>query len=65
MYENQKRVNAVILELAAKHNVKYIASNDAHFIMADDAEAHDRLIASIRARIWTIPPACGIRDRST
>ena len=44
VYENQKRVNAVILELAAKHNVKYIASNDAHFIMADDAEAHDRLI---------------------
>ena len=44
VYENQKRVNAVIRELAAKHNVKYIASNDAHFIMADDAEAHDRLI---------------------
>ena len=44
VYENQKRVNAVILELAAKHNVKYIASNDVHFIMADDAEAHDRLI---------------------
>ena len=44
VYENQKRVNAVILELAVKHNVKYIASNDAHFIMADDAEAHDRLI---------------------
>lgn len=44
VYENQKRVNAVILELAAKYGIKYIASNDVHFIKAEDAEAHDRLI---------------------
>ena len=34
----------MILRLAAEHGVKYIASNDVHFIMADDAPAHDRLI---------------------
>ncbi len=44
VYQNQKVVNKAILELAAKHNVKYIASNDVHFILAEDAPAHDRLI---------------------
>ena len=34
VYENQKKV----------YGVKYICSNDVHFIMADDAPAHDRLI---------------------
>ena len=34
VYENQKRVNAVILELAAQYGIKYIASNDVHFIKA-------------------------------
>lgn len=44
VYENQKKVNAVLLQLAAEYGVKYICSNDVHFIMADDAPAHDRLI---------------------
>ena len=30
--------------MSAKYNVKIIASNDVHFINAEDAEAHDRLI---------------------
>jgi DNA polymerase-3 subunit alpha len=44
VWRDQQRVNARIAELAAKHGVKYIASNDVHFVMEDDAEAHDRLI---------------------
>lgn len=44
VYQNQLKVNAEILKLAEKHAVKYIASNDVHFINAEDAEAHDRLI---------------------
>ena len=44
VYQNQMKVNAALLELAVKHGVKYIASNDVHFIMAEDAPAHDRLI---------------------
>ena len=39
VYENQLRVNKVILELAAKYGVKYICSNDVHFILAEDAVA--------------------------
>ena len=44
VYENQLRVNKVILELAAKYGVKYICLNDVHFILAEDAVAHDHLI---------------------
>ncbi|EKD32131.1 MAG: hypothetical protein ACD_77C00174G0021 [uncultured bacterium] len=40
----QERVNKVILELATKHNVKVVCTNDVHFVSADDREAHDRLI---------------------
>ena len=44
VYENQLRVNKAILQLAAKYGVKYICSNDVHFILAEDAVAHDHLI---------------------
>jgi len=44
VFPQQQRVIAAYRELAAKHNIKIIASNDVHFIMHDDAEAHDRLI---------------------
>ena len=40
----QQKVNAVLIALARKHNIKLIATNDIHFVNADDAEAHDRLI---------------------
>ncbi len=40
----QERVNPVLIELARKHDIKIVATNDSHFINAEDAEAHDRLI---------------------
>ena len=43
-YEVQKRVNPVLVELARKHGVKLICSNDSHFLDEDDAEAHDLLL---------------------
>jgi DNA polymerase III subunit alpha len=43
-FAKQQEVNAILTELAKKHNIKLIASNDVHFIRAEDAEAHDRLI---------------------
>mgnify|MGYP000911492525 FL=1 len=43
-YEKQQQVNAVLLELGKKHDVKVIATNDIHFLNEEDAEAHDRLI---------------------
>ena len=44
VYERQKQVNPVLIELAHKYGVKVICSNDSHFINEEDAEAHDRLI---------------------
>ena len=44
VYENQVLVNAKILELAKKHEVKVICTNDSHFINQEDADAHDLLI---------------------
>ncbi|MDX9812821.1 MAG: DNA polymerase III subunit alpha [Bacteroidales bacterium] len=40
----QQKVITVFRELSAKYGVKLIATNDVHFVNADDAEAHDRLI---------------------
>ena len=44
IYPHQVEVNKVLVELAHKHDIKLIATNDVHFVNADDAEAHDRLI---------------------
>ena len=43
-YPKQVEVNKVLVELACKHGIKIIATNDVHFVNEDDAEAHDRLI---------------------
>ena len=43
-YEVQKRVNPVLIDLAKKHGIKLICSNDSHFLNEDDAEAHDLLL---------------------
>lgn len=40
----QQKVIEAFRKLSAKFNVKIIATNDVHFINAEDAEAHDRLI---------------------
>ncbi|MCH5219022.1 MAG: DNA polymerase III subunit alpha [Muribaculaceae bacterium] len=43
-YRLQMSIEKQLLELAAKHNVKVLATNDVHFVEEEDAEAHDRLI---------------------
>lgn len=43
-YPEQVMVNNELLKLAEKCNVKYICSNDCHFVDEENAEAHDRLI---------------------
>jgi len=40
----QQKVIEAFKKLSVKYNVKVIATNDIHFINAEDAEAHDRLI---------------------
>ncbi|MDE7389241.1 MAG: PHP domain-containing protein, partial [Muribaculaceae bacterium] len=43
-YPMQQQVNAVLIEMARKHNIRLVATNDVHFVNEEDAEAHDRLI---------------------
>ena len=44
VYDNQMIYNRVIFELAEKHHVKVIATNDVHFVRKEDGPVHDRLI---------------------
>ena len=44
VYKHQVEVNKVLVELAHKHGIKFIATNDVHFVNEEDADAHDRLI---------------------
>lgn len=44
VYERQKEVNKILVDLARKTNTKLIATNDVHFVEEGHAEAHDRLI---------------------
>lgn len=40
----QETLNEILLELAEKYNVKVIATNDAHYVDQQDANAHDILL---------------------
>lgn len=44
VYEKEKEYDDVIFDLAEKHGVKIIATNDVHFVRKEDGPAHDRLI---------------------
>ena len=44
IYPKQQQVNEEIFRIAEKYGVKVIATNDAHFVDEEDADAHDRLI---------------------
>src|SRR5690606_14922658 len=40
----QDRLNAFLIKLAKKHNVKIIATNDSHYVEREDFVAHDILL---------------------
>lgn len=43
-FEEQERVNPELIRMARKFDIKLVVTNDVHFVNAEDAEAHDRLI---------------------
>ncbi len=55
VYENQVKVNTVILELSKELGVKVIATNDSHFTNESDAEAHDLLVCLSTGRDYDDP----------
>jgi DNA polymerase-3 subunit alpha len=40
----QQMINKELIQLARKHNIKLVCTNDVHFVDEDNAEAHDHLI---------------------
>ena len=43
-FPQQQIANKTLIELARKHGIKLMCSNDCHFVDQDNAEAHDRLL---------------------
>ncbi len=44
VYHVQEMVNAELIRIARKLNIKLVCTNDVHFVNEEDAEAHDHLI---------------------
>ncbi len=42
--EEQRRINPILAEMAEKHGLTLIATNDVHYVNKDDNEAHDALL---------------------
>ena len=44
VYIEQEKVNKVLIQLSKETGVPLICTNDVHFVLKEDAEAHERLI---------------------
>ena len=49
----QEKVNKVLVDFAEKYGIKLVCTNDCHFVNAEDAEAHDRLICLSTNHLYT------------
>ena len=54
-YRLQERVNPILIELARKHNIKLVATNDVHFVEEEHGEAHDHLICLATQKDYADP----------
>ena len=57
--EEEQWVNEVLIRLANKHNVKFIAANNSHYIKKEDANAHDILLCVKEAELQSTPKGKG------
>lgn len=44
MPETKERIRPMLFQLAAEENLKTVATNDAHYVLQEDWEAHDELL---------------------
>ncbi|MEI9947335.1 MAG: DNA polymerase III subunit alpha [Chitinophagaceae bacterium] len=58
----QDKVNQVLIKLAKKYNVKIIASNDSHYVDAEDANAHDILLCINTGEKFATPKQTDFTD---
>ena len=55
VYPRQIEVNKALIELARKHKIKIIATNDVHFVNEDDADAHEILLCLSTNKTYNDP----------
>src|SRR3989339_1582468 len=60
--ENQDKANKLIFKLAGKLDLKVIATNDIHYVNADDREAQDALICLQTTRLMDETDRMSMRD---
>ena len=53
--EDENRANTVLIELAKKHAIKLVATNNTYYINPKDANAHDILLC-VRMEKNKLPP---------
>ena len=58
-HKEQTLVNAALLQLAEKHHVRCIATNDVHFVNREDFEAHKMLICINTRKEYTATGTVG------
>jgi uracil-DNA glycosylase family 4 len=53
VYDDQKKINALCLDLHEKFGIKLLATNDCHYVNAEDAHFHEILLAMQTKKKWT------------
>ncbi len=54
-YEQQMAIEPYLIDMARRHGVKLVCSNDSHFVDEEDAEAHERLLCLSTGKKITDP----------
>jgi len=55
VYDDQVFVNSKIIDIAKKHNIKLVATNDVHYVEEEDSEAQERLLCVSTGRVMSDP----------
>ena len=65
VWHRQRLVTKGVIELAKKLDVRVIATNDVHFLNADDNDSHDVLLALSTGKKMSDPPRIDDDDATT
>ena len=49
----QERINPALIEIAREFSLPLVATNDCHYLKAEDAEAHEVLLAVQSGKVWS------------
>src|SRR5918999_625121 len=49
----QEKINPALIEIAREFSLPLVATNDCHYLTAEDAEAHEVLLAVQSGKVWS------------